>query len=204
MSEENCLIGKTFICVTRELPAKVVDIEEDAVVSSCDECKICEDCNDACSEDAEPEVEKDDIGLLIDNDNVDWDKFEGERTIQVIFKSEKEVDDTDNSGETIKKKEKTEKSIDAKRHTKNADLKLMNVHKQDIIDAALATLGKPGDVPLVIEVYHDVGAYDPTDLQCALQTRELYDKLAPDLKIMGYTKEVNGNNIVFTGEIIKE
>jgi hypothetical protein len=171
------LLNKTYICVVRELPAKDPNDEKE-------------------------QVETVEIGLLINNDDVDWDKYEGEREVKVTFMSEQEKKSWIPFVKA--KKKKVEKTVDAKRHTKNADLKLTNVQKQDVVDAALATVGKPGDLPLVIEVYHDVGAYDLEDLQLALSTRAIHHKMFPDLKIMGYTKEVAGNNVVFTGEIIPD
>ena len=58
-------------------------------------------------------------------------------------------------------------------------------------------------LPLTIEVYHDVGQYDPDDIQLALSVRAIHHNMFPDLKIMGCTKEVNNNNIVFSGEVMK-
>lgn len=190
MSDEQKLVGKTYICVTREFPVKNPDDEKE-------------------------EVETVDIGLLINNDDVDWDKYEGERTVKVHIQKEQEVDDVVETKSWVpfvkpkkkvvgKKKEKVETVVDGVRHVKNADLKLTNVQKQDIIDNALATLGNPGDVPLTIEVYHDVGQYDPDDIQMALSVRAIHNKMFPDLKIMGYTKEVKGSNVTFTGEVIPD
>lgn len=190
MSEENKLIGKTYICISREYPAKNPDDENE-------------------------QVETVDEGLLINNDDVDWTKYEGERSVKVHFQKEEEVDDVIETKSWVpfakpkkkvigKKKEKVDTVIDGTRHTKNADLQLNNVQKQVILEHALATIGQPGDVPLTIEVYHDIGHYDPDDLQLALSTRAIHDKMFPDLKIMGCTKEVNGNNIVFSGEVIPD
>jgi len=190
MSEENKLVGKTYICVSRELPAKNPDDEKE-------------------------QIETVDIGLLIDNVDVDWDKYEGERSVKVHFQKEEEVDDVIEKKSWVpfakpkkkvvgKKKEKVDTVVDGTRHVKNVDLKLSNVQKQDILDHALATIGSPGDVPLTIEVYHDVGFYDPDDLQLALSTRSIHHKMFPDLKLMGCTKEVNGNNVVFSGEVIPD
>ena len=61
------LIGKTFVCVTREFPAKNPDDEKE-------------------------EIETVDIGLLINNDDIDWDKYEAEREVDVHFQKEEEVD----------------------------------------------------------------------------------------------------------------
>jgi hypothetical protein len=187
MSEVGKLTGKTYICVSRELPRK--------------------DPND----EKEP-IETIDIGLLIDNDDVDWDKFDGKRNAKVTYEVEEEkvVEEEKKSkipfikSKKIKKKvkEKVEKTIDAVRNTKNADLKLKNVNKQEIVDTAMETLGTGNEVPLVVEVYDDVGKYDAEDLQSALTIREYHRGIEPDIKIMGWTKEVNGNNIIFTGELV--
>jgi hypothetical protein len=177
MTEEHKLIGKTYICISREYPAKDPTDEKE-------------------------EIETVDVGLLINNDDVDWDKYEGKRTVQVHFQSEEEKKSW--IPFVKPKKVKVDKTVDGERHTKNADLMLKNVQKPDVIEHALATLGKPGDVPLTIEVYHDVGHYDPDDLQAALSVRAIHEKMFPDLKIMGHTKQVVGNHVVFTGEIIPD
>lgn len=177
MSDDGKLIGKTYICVSRELPRKNPDDENEA-------------------------VETIDMGLLIENDDVDWDKFDGKRNAKVTYQVEEEQKRKIKIPFVKAKKKKVEKTVDAVRNTKNADLKLKNVNKQDIIDAAKETIGTGEEVPLVVEVYHDVGHYDPDDLQSALTIREYHKGIDPDLKIMGWTKEVNGNDVVFTGELV--
>jgi len=177
MSDENKLIGKTYVAVTRQIPDPT-DKEK---------------------------FESIDIGLLINNDDVDWDKNEGSRSAKVTFTTEQEVEKKTWVPFVKKKvKEKVEKTVDATRHTKNADLYLSNVEKQDVLDTALATINDEANLPLVVEVYHNVGQYDPSDLQSALTIREYHAGIAPDLKIMGWTKSVDGKKITFTGEILPE
>ena len=187
---EGKLIGMTYVCISREYPAKDPTDEKE-------------------------QVETVDEGLLINNDDVDWTRFEGERTVQVHFQKDEEVDVVEEKKSWVpfvkpkkkvvgKKMEKVDSVMDGTRHTKNADLVLTNVQKQEVLNHALATIGKPADVPLTIEVYHDVGQWDADDLQLALSTRSIHDKMFPDLKIMGCTKEVSGNNIVFSGEVIPD
>lgn len=177
MSDVGKLTGKTYICVSRELPRKNPD------------------------DDKEP-IETIDIGLLINNDDVDWDKFDGKRTAKVTYQVEEEKKSKIKIPFVKPKKQKVEKTVDAVRHTKNADLKLNNVQKEEIVNVAKETLGTGDEVPLTVEVYDDVGKYDAEDLQSALTIREYHRGIEPDLKIMGWTKEVNGNNVVFTGERI--
>lgn len=177
MSEVGKLTGKTYICLSRELPRKDPNDEKEA-------------------------IETIDMGLLIDNDSVDWDRFDGKRNAKVTYQVEEEKKSKIKIPFVKPKKQKVEKTIDAVRNTKNADLKLKNVGKQEIVDAAKETVGTGDEVPLIVEVYDNVGQYDAEDLQSALTIREYHKGIEPDLKIMGWTKEVNGNDVVFTGEVV--
>jgi 23S rRNA G2069 N7-methylase RlmK/C1962 C5-methylase RlmI len=177
MSEIGKLTGKTYICVSRELPKKNPDDEK------------------------EP-IETIDIGMLIDNDSVDWDRFDGKRTAKVTYEVEEEKKSKIKIPFMKPKKKKVEKTVDAIRNTKNADLTLIKVPKQEVIEAAKETIGTGDEVPLVVEVYHDVGQYDAEDLQSALTIREYHRGIEPDLKIMGWTKEVTGDTVIFSGEVV--